>query len=79
MQKMKLYNCTLDKKFKCNKNVKPVQILEIVNINNWESCKKNLHISFIYYTIYVVLFTWVFPYESPEIRQLFHQVSFLMI
>ncbi len=37
------------------------------------------NISFIYYNIYVVLFAWLFPYKSPEICQLFRQVSFLMI
>ncbi len=41
-----------------------------------------MHISFIYlylYTNYVVLFAWLFPYEGPEMCQVFHQVSFLMI
>ncbi len=50
---------------------------------SWESCKKNyklkaVHISFIYYNIYVVLFSWLFPYKGPEIN-FFHQVSVLMI
>ncbi len=64
-----------------------------MNINNWESCKKNtnklktVHISFIYLHliylfisiyIYVVLFAWLIPYKGPEMCQLFRQVSFLM-
>ncbi len=36
-----------------------------------------MHISFIYYTIYIVLFSWLFPYKSPEICQVFSSgVSF---
>ncbi len=60
-------------------------MLEIMNINKWESYKKitnklkTVHISFIYYNINVALFAWLFPYKSPEICQLFRQVSFLTI
>ncbi len=38
-----------------------------------------MHISFICYNIYVVLFTWLFPYKGPESCQLFRQVSLLII
>ncbi len=43
-----------------------------------------MHILLIYYTIYVVLFAWLFSYKSPEICHVFFffffcQVSLLMI
>ncbi len=39
-----------------------------------------MHISFIYYEIYVVLFAWLFTYKGPEIcLEVFRQVSVLMI
>ncbi len=62
----------------------------IANYNTEIKCKactniikkkyfKKILISFIYYNIYVVVFTWLFTYKSPEICQVFRQVYFLII
>ncbi len=45
------------------------------NTNKW----KTVQISFIYYNMYVVFFTWLFLYKGPEMCDVFRQVSFLMI